>query len=248
MKKISIAASTLPPLPTDLNKYLKALDKSAVDYIHCDVIDGKFVGGLSLSPATVKDISKSVHKPLDVHLMVSEPSTFTIAKYTRLKPAILSVHFEAYKNKEYLKKVLMKISKKGVRAGLAIRPDTSVEDIKDIIPYCGHFLIMSVTPGLSGQKAIESCFDKITEIKAILKTLGIDDVTFSLDGGASLGNINRLISLGYDIAISGKALYIAEDRNAFIDAFTTGKPLECVKKCRDMKLESSKKSPKKSKI
>ncbi len=220
MKKIKIAASTNPPQPTEFYKYLEDLDDLDVDYIHCDVMDGKFVENVSLSCRTVKDISKTVTKPLEVHLMVKEPSVFTIWRYLRLKPMFLVVHYEAYANKEKLKKILMLIARKGVKAGLSINPDTPVSEIEDIIPYCSHFLVMSVKPGLSGQKMMPESVAKIKDIKAVNKKLGIEDTTFTLDGGVNLTNVDKAIKAGYDIAVSGKALYLAEDKNDFIKAFT----------------------------
>ena len=223
MKKISISASTNPPLPTEFFRYMEILDDSQVDYIHCDVMDGKFVPNLSLSYKTVKGIAKATHKPLDVHLMVKEPSSFTIRRYLKLKPAFLFVHSEAYEDKERLKKILMLIAKKGVKPGIAISPDTQVEQVRDIIPYCMAFLIMTVKPGLSGQKMIPSCIDKIKELKAINKELGIDDTVYIVDGGINLDNVAKVIKAGYDIAVSGNALYKAADKNDFIKAFTCPK-------------------------
>lgn len=222
MKKIRISASTNPPPANEFFRYMDILDDTDIDYIHCDVMDGKFVPTLSLSFETVKDISKSATKPLDIHLMVKKPSKFLLGKYVKLKPEFLTVHYETYMNKEKLKNMLLYIAKKGVKAGLAIKPDTQVEEIKDIIPYCQMFLIMTVVPGWSGQKMINSCLGKIKQIKAIAKEYGIKDMFFEVDGGVNLDNISKVIRAGAHAAVSGKALYVAEDKNAFIKAFTSG--------------------------
>ena len=220
MKKIKISASTNPPPANEFFRYMDILDDSDVDFIHCDVMDGKFVPTLSLSYKTVKGIAKSTTKPLDVHLMVKTPSKFLLAKYLRLKPEILAIHYETYMDKEQLKKMLLFIAKKGVKPGLAINPDTKVEDFEDIIPYCQMFLIMTVVPGWSGQKMMEPCLDKIKQIKKIAKGYGIEDMFFEVDGGVNLDNINKVIKAGADSAVSGKALYVAQNKNQFIKAFT----------------------------
>ncbi len=222
MKKIKLSASTNPPPVGEFFRYMKVLDDSSVDFIHCDVMDGKFVPSLSLSYPSVKGIAKLTTKPLDIHLMVKEPSFWTIYKYLRLKPAILTVHYEAYEDKEKLKKVLMFISKRGSKAGLSISPDTKIDEIKELVPYCGHFLVMTVKPGLSGQTIISSCISKIKELKKIAKSYGIDDITYEADGGINLQNIDKIVAAGYDMAVSGKALYVAEDKAAFVKLFTSG--------------------------
>lgn len=223
MKKIKISASTNPPPANEFFRYMDILDDTDIDYIHCDVMDGKFVEALSLSYATVKGISKSATKPLDIHLMVKTPSKFLLGKYTRLKPEFLAIHYETYFDKEKLKKMLLFIAKKGIKPGLAINPDTKVEEIKNIIPYCQMFLIMTVVPGRSGQKMIEDCLVKIKQIKTIAKEYGIEDMFFEVDGGVNLDNIEKVIKAGANSAVSGKALYVAENKNAFIKAFTEGK-------------------------
>ncbi len=222
MKKIKISASTNPPPANEFFRYMDILDDTDIDYIHCDVMDGKFVPTLSLSYKTVKGIAKSATKPLDVHLMVKTPSKFLLSKYIRLKPEFLAIHFETYMDKEQLKKMLLHISRKGVKAGLAINPDTKVEDFQDIIPYCQMFLIMTVVPGWSGQKMIEPCLDKIKQIKSIAKEYDIEDIFFEVDGGVNLDNIAKVIKAGADCAVSGKALYVAQNKNDFIKAFTSG--------------------------
>ncbi len=222
MKKIKISASTNPPPVNEFHRYLEAIDDEPIDYIHCDVMDGKFVPAHSLSYGTVKMISKTATKPLDVHLMVKTPSKWHLARYIRLKPEFLTVHFETYMDKEKLKEALLFISKKGVKAGLAINPDTQVDEFKDLVPYCSMFLIMTVVPGKSGQKMIEDCLLKIKEIKKIAKSYDIDDIVFEVDGGVNLDNISKVIKAGADMAVSGKALYVATNRNDFIKKFTSG--------------------------
>lgn len=222
MKKIKLSASTNPPLASELFRYIEILDDSEIDCIHCDVMDGKFVENFALSYSTVKNIKKSTHKSLEIHLMVEEISKFALMKYCRLKPHIIDLHYESFKNKERLKSLLLYINKKGIKAGLAINPNTTPEEVEDILPYVGHILVMSVNPGLSGQKMIESCIPKIKKLKKLIKKFGADDVTFEIDGGINIDNIDSVIKAGYDMAVSGKALYVSENKNAFISTFTSG--------------------------
>lgn len=222
MRKIKLSASTNPPLASELFRYIEILDDSEIDCIHCDIMDGKFVENFALSYKTVKNIKKSTHKPLEIHLMVAEISKFALIKYCRLKPHIIDLHYESFKNKERLKSLLLFINKKGIKAGLAINPNTTPEEVEDILPYAGHILVMSVNPGLSGQKMIESCVPKIKKLKKLIQKFGAYDVTFELDGGINIDNIDSAIKAGYDMAVSGKALYVSENKNAFISTLTSG--------------------------
>jgi len=154
-KEIKISVSTNPPKVSDLIDYIEVLNKTSADFIHCDVMDGKFVPANTFNHEMVDKINQKTEKPLDVHLMVKRPFS-KIKKYVEAGADILTVHYESFICKKRLVKCLKEIYKLGAKAGLSFSPKTKVEDILPFIPYCQNILIMSVVPGKSGQKFIEA--------------------------------------------------------------------------------------------
>ena len=213
MAKFKLSVSTNPPKIDDLFNYINKVNSSDADCIHCDVMDGRFVPNFSCSPGLAKQIRKETTLPLDVHLMVQKPSKCYLRRFLRLKPYTLAIHYEAYSDKKVLIKRLQFIYKKGARAGLVINPDTQVKDVVDVLPYCQFVVIMSVYPGQSGQKLIPACLDKIKQVRAFYKKLGINDVEVEIDGGINDTNIEQVVKLGYDMVVMGSYLYKHPDFN-----------------------------------
>ncbi len=211
MANFKLSISTNPPKIDDLFDYMAKVDESGADYIHCDVMDGKFVPNFSCSPGLARQIKKEVTLPLDVHLMVQSPSRCYLHRFLRLKPYALSIHYDAYKNKQTLIKRLLYIYKKGAKAGLVINPDTDIKEVEEILPYCQFVVVMSVYPGQSGQVMIPTCLNKIKKLKAFYKKLGIKDVEFEIDGGINNTNIDKVIELGYDVVVMGSYIYKQKD-------------------------------------
>lgn len=205
-----ISASTNPPNEKDLLQYIKELANIDVDYIHCDVMDGKFVANKTLNHKIVGKINKVTSKPLDVHLMVQKPWR-VVGKYLRNGADIISVHYEAFDNSKLLKKTLEKIRKKGAFASLAINPNTEVSEIEDFLPYCDMVLVMSVEPGKSGQKFIPSTFNKLDELIQSTARQGVNLVV-EVDGGVTIDLAPELKSHGTNIVAIGSHLYSSHDR------------------------------------
>lgn len=205
-----ISASTNPPNEKDLLQYIKELANTDVDYIHCDVMDGKFVANKTLNHKVVGKINKVTSKPLDVHLMVQKPWR-VVGKYLRNGADIVSVHYEAFDNSKLLKKTLEKIRKKGAFASLAINPNTEVSEIEGFLPYCDMVLVMSVEPGKSGQKFIPSTFNKLDELMQSTARQGVNLVV-EVDGGVTIDLAPELKSHGTNIVAIGSHLYSSYDR------------------------------------
>ena len=205
-----ISASTNPPNERDLLQYIKELSVIDVDYIHCDVMDGKFVENKTLNHKIVGKINKITSKPLDVHLMVQKPWKF-VGKYIKNGADIVSIHYEAFDSSKLLKKTLGKIRKKGVFASLAINPNTEVSEIEQFLPYCDMLLVMSVEPGKSGQKFIPNTLDKLDFLAKSIKKRGID-LVIEVDGGITPEIAKKLKTYGVNAVVMGSNLYASGDR------------------------------------
>lgn len=219
-KEIKISVSTNPPKVCDLIGYIEVLDKTNADFIHCDVMDGKFVPANTFNHEMVEKINQKTEKPLDVHLMVKRPFS-KIKKYADAGADILTVHYESFICKRKLVKCLKEIYKLGAKAGLSFSPKTKVEDILPFIPYCQNILIMSVVPGKSGQKFIEESCDKVKTVASYIKENGLDDITIEIDGGINKDNIKKLSSLGVDLFVVGNYIYSSENVSKTINDLKT---------------------------
>lgn len=205
-----ISASTNPPNERDLLQYIRELSNIDIDYIHCDIMDGKFVANKTLNHKIVGKINKITSKPLDVHLMVQKPWK-VVGKYLKNGADIVSVHYEAFDNSKLLKKTLDKIRKKGAFASLAINPNTEVSEIEPFLPYCDMVLVMSVEPGKSGQEFMESTYNKLDKLSLSTKKQGVNLVV-EVDGGVTVDNAPMLKIHGTNIVVVGSHLYASCDR------------------------------------
>lgn len=212
---LKVAPSTDPVKDIDeLLSYAKKLN-SIADFLHCDVMSANFVGHDTINHETVKSLYGRTLLPLDVHLMVNEPLN-KIKKYIDAGAQIVTVHYEAFKNKKDLEKCLKKINSLGAMAGIAINPDTEVVEAMPYFAYADLVLIMSVVPGKSGQRFKDSTFVKIKKLKQIKDDYGAR-FKIQVDGGITPEISKRLKTLGVDIIVSGNYVYRAEDRAKAIE-------------------------------
>ena len=206
MKKISASFLSCKELEKDLMK----LNETDVDYIHVDVMDGKFVHHKTLPFRHMKNIYKFTSKRLDVHLMVEKPLKL-IKKYASLNTEYITIHCELEEN---ISKLLDVISSFQIKRGLAVNPDTSIEKL---IPYLNQIdliLVMSVYPGAGGQTFIEETSSKVKEIKKLLKERNLD-VLVSVDGGINDKTKGKVLET--DILVSGSYITNGEDFQERID-------------------------------
>ena len=212
---IKIAPSTNPEKEENLVNYVKELEQAGADFLHCDVMDGKFVKASCLGVEKLMEVSQNSTIALDVHLMVEDPIN-KIAEYSCVKPTILTVHYESFKNKANILYAIEQIHKMQIMAGLSIKPATKIDDIKPFLPYLDLVLIMSVEPGKSGQAFIEETHQKVNDLKNYLIDHNLD-CKIEVDGGINIDNIVRLYQNGMDIAVMGSAIYKAQNRAEFIN-------------------------------
>ena len=161
-------------IPDDLRK----LNKTDTDFIHVDVMDGKFVKNKSLPFSEMRNIYKFTDKRLDVHLMVDKPSR-VIEDYASLNCEYITIHLEV---DEDIEKVLSSIKDYGIKCGLAIKPMTPVRELVPYLPLVDLILVMSVEPGSGGQEFIDEATDKIKEVKKLVSEYK-SKALISVDGG-----------------------------------------------------------------
>ena len=170
----------------DVPRDLTLLDKTDTDYIHVDVMDGKFVPNKTMPFSEMKHISEYTSKRLDVHLMVVDPSKY-IPLYAELNTEYITFHVEV---DEEIEKDLKMIKDYSIKCGLSIKPDTKVSSLIPYLPYLDLILIMSVEPGKGGQSFIPESEDKIKEVRALLDSYNIDAI-INVDGGINDKTISK---------------------------------------------------------
>lgn len=201
-------------LNVDENEAMKAfydLEVAKTDYYHIDVMDGKFVPRDTsvLMYSYASSIKQMSNIPLDVHLMVENTQDY-IDQYIALNPHFITVHYEAFKEKKQLKETIEYIKKNEVQCGLAIKPETKIEEIYEFLPYISLLLVMTVEPGEGGQELIPKTIKKITKLKEYLYQNNLETY-IEADGGINDKNVKELKDAGVDIIVSGS--YIVKSDN-----------------------------------
>lgn len=190
----------------DIPKTLTELNNTDVDYIHVDVLDGKYVEGKSLPFKEMKHIYKFTDKRLDVHLMVESPSKY-IKDYASLNTEYISIHLDTL---EDIISSLKLIKSYGIKSGLVLNPDDKVSELIPYLPYIDLILVMGVIPGKGGQKFIEKTTNKLKELNVLKKEYKDFNFKISLDGGVNdvvARKINNLV----DIMVSGAYITNSND-------------------------------------
>ena len=184
---LHIAPSILAADFANLQKEVEMLNRSQADYIHVDIMDGVFVPNLSFGLPVTQAIHKHATKPLDVHLMIVEPEKYVEAFY-KAGAAIISVHIEA---STHLHRTLQQIRSYGIKAGVAVNPHTSVQQLENILNDLDLVCLMSVNPGFGGQKFIEKTYDKVKQLHA-MRQQSKASFLIEIDGGVNVQNAPKL--------------------------------------------------------
>lgn len=212
MKKL-LSASLMCADLTNLITSVKELEKAGIDYLHIDIMDGTFVPNITLGFDLVNAIKKVTDIPLDIHMMVNEPSKF-IDRMNLSENDILCIHYES---EIHIHRTLEMIKNKGCKAGLAINPQTPVENIKHLTDYIDMLLIMTVSPGFAGQKMFMGAEKKVKEARKLLEEWNCSDTLIEVDGNISLPNGRKLSQCGADIFVLGTSALFLKDKT-IIDA------------------------------
>ena len=202
MKKHLIAPSVLAADFSNLQRDIEMINESDADWFHIDIMDGVFVPNISFGMPVLRDIKKHAKKTIDVHLMIVNPDQY-IETFATLGADILTVHWEAC---THMHRTIQAIKAAGMKAGIALNPHSSVNQLKDIIKDIDLVCLMSVNPGFGGQSFIENTFDKVKELKELIQSSG-SDCQIEIDGGVTNENAKKLVQAGANILVAGSYVF-----------------------------------------
>jgi ribulose-phosphate 3-epimerase len=201
-----IAPSILTANFLELGNEIRMINRSEADWIHLDIMDGVFVPNITFGFHVIRHIRKVAERPLDAHLMITGPDRFLEA-FRDAGVDKLTVHLEEC---VHLHRTVQKIHSLGMDAGVAINPHTRVDLLEPILPDVDLVLNMTVNPGFGAQEFIGSSYDKIRELRKLIKQTG-SKALVQIDGGVDLGNIASLRDAGVDVFVVGNTVFASEN-------------------------------------
>ncbi|MHB8930760.1 MAG: ribulose-phosphate 3-epimerase [Melioribacteraceae bacterium] len=197
-----IAPSILSADFSNLSQQIRSVEIGGAGWIHCDVMDGKFVPNLTFGPVIIQAVRKTTKLPIDVHLMIKNPDDL-LEKFVQSGADWITVHQEEV---VHLNRTITKIHELGAKAGVAINPSTPVSTLTEIVNIADMILVMSVNPGFGGQKFIDNSFKKIKELVSLRKNSS-SNFLIEVDGGVGIENIKDLANAGCDVFVIGNSIY-----------------------------------------
>lgn len=208
---IKIAPSILAADFADMGAGVRLAAQAGADYIHCDVMDGKFVPNITFGPQMIRDLRRVTDLPLDVHLMIAEPSRY-IEQFAEAGADIITFHVEA---ETHVQRTLAAIRACGCRAGLVFNPATPLGTIPYVLDDLDMVLLMSVNPGFGGQRFLPPVLGKIRQLREMI---GDRPIEIEVDGGITPETAGDAITAGANVLVAGSAVFGAADPAQAVDA------------------------------
>ena len=217
-KPLVISPSILSADFSRLGEDVKAVDEAGADWIHVDVMDGRFVPNITIGPLIVEALRPVTKKPLDVHLMIVEPENY-VEEFAKAGADIISVQVEAC---PHLHRNLAQIKDLGKMAGAVLNPSTPLDTLEYCLELCDLVLIMSVNPGFGGQSFIDNQVKKISDLRRMCDDKGLDP-WIEVDGGVKGANAWKVIEAGANAIVSGSGVFNQPDYAAAIEGIRHSK-------------------------
>ena len=204
---VRVAPSILSADLGRLAEEVREVEKGGADWIHVDVMDGRFVPNITLGPAMVKAIRRATALPVDVHLMIVEPEKY-IEQFAEAGADVISVHIEA---SVHLQRTLAEIRRLGKRAGVVLNPHTPEEHLRYVLGDVDLVLVMSVNPGFGGQAFLPEALPKLAALRRMIDAAGLE-IDLEVDGGVSPETARQVVDAGARVLVAGSAVFGESDR------------------------------------
>ncbi|MFH2010092.1 MAG: ribulose-phosphate 3-epimerase [bacterium] len=202
---VIIAPSILSADYGRLAEEVAAVADAGADWIHYDVMDGRFVPNITIGPDVLAAVKRATTIPMDVHLMIVEPERY-LESFAKAGAEIITVHAEAT---VHLHRTLQAIRQLGCKAGVSLNPATPIDAVQHVLEELDLLLLMTVNPGFGGQKFIQAMLPKISDARELLDTAD-HPVHLEVDGGVTVSNIAEVCAAGADAVVSGSGIFKTE--------------------------------------